>query len=106
VKPLFQGFTPASAQLCSSAVIRETMAKVKLGSKEFDADSCEIDASECKVTDADCAAFGMRMKGGEFAKLTAVNLVSFFWFCFRFGYFSALNLYRTTTKLETPALVL
>ena len=82
------------------------MAKVKLGSKEFDADSREIRAGGCQVTDADCAAFGMRMKGGEFATLTGVNLVSFFWFCFGFGSFSALNLYRTTTKLETPALVL
>jgi hypothetical protein len=106
VKPLFQGFTHASAQLCSSAVIRETMAKVKLGSREFDADSRVIYARGCHVTDADCAAFGMRMKGGEFATLTTVHLVSFFWFCFRLRYFSALNLYRTATKLETPALVL
>jgi hypothetical protein len=102
VKPLFQGF----ALLCSSAVIRETMAKVKLGSKEFDADCRQIDARGCQVTDADCAAFGMRMKGGEFATLWTVILVSFFWFCFRLRYFSALNLCSTKTKLETPALVL
>ena len=56
------------------------MAKVKLGSREFDADSREINARFCQVTDAECAAFGMRMKGGEFATLTAVNLVSFFGF--------------------------
>ena len=56
------------------------MAKVKLGSREFDADSREIHAGKCQVTDAECAAFGMRMKGGEFATLTAVNLVSFFGF--------------------------
>ena len=56
------------------------MAKVKLGSREFDADSREIHAGECQVTDAECAAFGMRMKGGEFATLTKVNLVSFFGF--------------------------
>ncbi len=56
------------------------MAKVKLGSKEFDADSGWIFAGGCQVTDADCAAFGMRMKGGQFALLTTVNLVSFFGF--------------------------
>ena len=56
------------------------MAKVKLGRKEFDADSREIGAYDCQVTDAECAAFGMRMKGGEFATLTEVNLVSFFGF--------------------------
>ena len=56
------------------------MAKVKLGFQEFDADSREIFASFCQVTDAECAAFGMRMKGGEFATLTHVFLVSFFGF--------------------------
>ena len=56
------------------------MAKVKLGSREFDADSRVIKADGCQVTDAECAAFGMRMKGGEFATLTIVNLVSFFGF--------------------------
>ena len=56
------------------------MAKVKLGSREFDADSREINAGGCQVTDAECAAFGMRMKGGEFATLTEVYLVSFFGF--------------------------
>ena len=56
------------------------MAKVKLGSREFDADSPMIHADFCQVTGADCAAFGMRMKGGEFATLTTVWLVSFFGF--------------------------
>ena len=52
------------------------MAKVKLGGKEFDADCQEIDANSCGVTDAECVAFGMRMKGGEFKRLTKVYLVS------------------------------
>ena len=56
------------------------MAKVKLGSREIDADSRLIHANGCQVTDAECAAFGMRMKGGEFATLTHVFLVSFFGF--------------------------
>ena len=56
------------------------MAKVKLGSRGFDADSRVINAHGCQVTDAECAAFGMRMKGGEFATLTTVWLVSFFGF--------------------------
>ncbi len=65
------------------------MATVKLGRKEFDADSRSIDADGCQVTDADCAAFGMRMKGGEFATLTTVNLVSFF-----FGFVFVLDISR------------
>ena len=54
------------------------MAKVKLGSKEFDVDSEEIDASSCGVSDADCAAFAARMKTGEISRVKTLNLVSCF----------------------------
>ena len=54
------------------------MAKVKLGSREFDADCEEIEASMCGVSDEECVALGARMKGGEFQRVTAVKLVSFF----------------------------
>ena len=70
------------------------MAKVKLGSKEFDVDCEEIVAGSCRVSDEECVALGARMAGGEFQRVKEVHLVSFFLFCF----FLALNLYRTTTK--------
>ena len=54
------------------------MAKVKLGSKEFDVDSEVIDASGCGVSDADCAAFAARMKTGEISRVKTLNLVSCF----------------------------
>jgi hypothetical protein len=41
------------------------MAKVKLGSEEFDVDSEDIDARECGVTAADCVALAAYMKSGE-----------------------------------------
>ena len=63
------------------------MAKVKLGSKEFDVDSEEIDASGCGVSDADCVAFAARMTTGEISRVKELLLVSFF-FC---GCVSVLN---------------
>ncbi len=54
------------------------MAKVKLGSKEFDVDSEEIAASDCGVSDADCAAFAARMKTGEISRVKELDLVSCF----------------------------
>ena len=54
------------------------MAKVKLGSKEFDVDSEEIAASGCGVSDADCAAFAARMKTGEISRVKKLDLVSCF----------------------------
>ena len=53
------------------------MAKVKLGSREFDVDSKEIYASDCGVTDADCAALASRMASGEISRLKTLYLVSF-----------------------------
>ena len=77
----------------------------KLGWKEFDANCEVVDAALCGVTDAECAAFGARIKRGEFKALTEIDLVRLFSFIW-FRDVSALNLYRTTTKLETQALVL
>ena len=54
------------------------MAKVKLGSREFDVDCEEIEANECGVSDEECVALGARMKGGEFQRVMTVDLVSFF----------------------------
>ena len=54
------------------------MAKVKLGSKEFDVDCDVIWASESGVSDEECVALGARMKGGEFQRVKTVELVSFF----------------------------
>ena len=51
------------------------MAKVKLGSKEFDVDSEEINARWCGVTDADCVALAARMKSGEMHRLKKLWLV-------------------------------
>ena len=54
------------------------MARVKLGSKEFDVDSEKIDAGGCGVSDADCAAFAARMKTGEISRVKTLILVSCF----------------------------
>ncbi len=51
------------------------MAKVKLGSKEFDVDSEEIKAIYCRVSDADCVAFAARMKTGEISRVKTLSLV-------------------------------
>ena len=62
------------------------MAKVRLGSKEFDVDSLVIDAKFCGVTDSDCVAFAARMKRGEISRLKKLWLVGVFYllsaFCF------------------------
>jgi hypothetical protein len=55
------------------------MAKVKLGSREFDADCEEIAVPwHCgTISDAECVALGARMKVGEFQRLRIMQLVSF-----------------------------
>ena len=61
------------------------MAKVKLGSKEFDVDSEKIDARDCGVSVADCAEFARRMKTGEISRVKTLNLVScFVLFCWNY----------------------
>ena len=57
-----------------------SMAKVKLGTRYFSADSEEIDASESQVTAADCVAFCARLSTGEFKRLRDLDLVSAFLF--------------------------
>ena len=54
------------------------MAKVKLGSKEFDVDSEEINAVRLGVTAADCVALAPRMKSGEMRRLKKLWLVRLF----------------------------
>ena len=51
------------------------MAKVKLGTREFDVDSEGIDARNCGVSDADCAELAARMKTGEISRVNILNLV-------------------------------
>jgi hypothetical protein len=57
------------------------MAKVKLGSKEFDVDCEEIvvpwPGDGGRISDAQCVALGARMSGGEFQRLKIMRLVSF-----------------------------
>jgi hypothetical protein len=60
------------------------MAKVKLGTKYFSADSEEIDASSSQVTVADCVAFCARLRDGDFKRLRVLRLVSVFVFFFCF----------------------
>ena len=54
------------------------MAKVKLGSREFDVDSEEIDAGGCDVTVADCVALAAAMKSGKIRRLKKLDLVRLF----------------------------
>ena len=54
------------------------MAKVKLGSKEFDVDSEDIVADGWGVTVADCVALAARMKSGEMRGLKRLHLVRLF----------------------------
>ena len=51
------------------------MAKVKLGTKEFDVGSEEIDARNCGVSAADCAELAARMKAGEISRVKKLDLV-------------------------------
>ena len=51
------------------------MAKVKLGTKEFDVGSEVIDARFCEVSAADCAALAARMKTGEISSVEKLDLV-------------------------------
>ena len=65
-----------------AAAFTYSMAKVKLGMKEFDVDIEEILAYKCGVTDADCAALASRMASGEISRLKILYLVSFIFFIF------------------------
>ena len=61
------------------------MAKVKLGSKEFDVDSEEIYIPDsCGITAADCVALAARMKSGEMRRLKKLQLVRLFSVLFHF----------------------
>ena len=51
------------------------MAKVKLGTKEFDVGSEVIDARNCGVSEADCIELAARMKTGEISGMKKLNLV-------------------------------
>ena len=51
------------------------MAKVKLGTKEFNVGSEEIYASGCGVSAADCAELVARMKTGEISRVKELKLV-------------------------------
>ena len=51
------------------------MAKVKLGTEEFDVGSEEIDARNCGVSAADCAELAARLKTGEISRVKTLKLV-------------------------------
>ena len=51
------------------------MAKVKLGTNEFDVGSEEIDATNCGVSAADCAELAARMKTGEISRVKTLIIV-------------------------------
>ena len=51
------------------------MAKVKLGTKEFDVSSEEIAATSSGVSDADCIELAARMKTGEISRVKKLSLV-------------------------------
>jgi hypothetical protein len=51
------------------------MAKVKLGTNEFDVGSEVIDASGCGVSAADCVELAARMKLGEISRVETLYLV-------------------------------
>ena len=51
------------------------LAKVKLGTKEFDVGSWEIDAKNCGVSAADCAELAARLKTGEISRVKTLKLV-------------------------------
>ena len=61
--------------------VRTSMAKVKLGSKEFDVNAEEIYANSCGVSAADLALFAARVKTGEISIVKMLYLVIFFRFC-------------------------
>ena len=51
------------------------MAKVKLGTREFDVSSESIYACGIGVSDADCIELAARMKTGEISRVQTLNLV-------------------------------
>jgi hypothetical protein len=71
----------------AAVIATYSMARVKLGTREFDVNREEINAWSCGVTAADCAALGARMQSGEVSRVKNLNLVSFiigFVFCAMF----------------------
>jgi hypothetical protein len=85
------------------------MAKVKLGSREFDIDSELIYAHNCEVTDADCAALAARLKSGEIRRVKKLWLVRFlsvlfpFSSIFRISTSDIESFYRATIPSATTA---
>ena len=67
------------------------MAKVKLGSSEFDVDSEEIYANFCGVTVADCVALAAAMKSGKIRRLKKLYLVRLFPVLFVFCFISSIS---------------
>lgn len=70
-----------------------SMAKVKLGRKEFHVDCEEIDAGSCGISAADCAALGACMRSGGFNRVKIMILVRFE----RVGFFYFFALFVLTT---------
>jgi hypothetical protein len=71
----------------AAVIATYSMAKVKLGTREFDVNREEINAWSCGVTATDCAVLGARMQSGEVSRVKNLNLVSFiigFVFCAMF----------------------
>ena len=66
------------------------MAKVKLGSREFDVDSEDMVAQYCGVTVADCVALAAAMKSGKIRRLKKLNLVRLFPVLFVFCFMSSI----------------
>ena len=75
-QPVFRRFYSDSLLALVAAAC--SMAKVKLGRKEFDIDSEKIDASSCGVPAADLALFAARVKTGEISRVKTLSLVIFF----------------------------
>ncbi len=55
-----------------------SMAKVRLGSKEFDVNVEKIDANRCDVSAVDLALFAARLKMGEISRVKTLSLVIYF----------------------------
>ena len=66
------------------------MAKVKLGSREFDVDSEEIVANYSGVTVADLVALAAAMKSGKMRRLKKLDLVRLFPVLFVFCFISSI----------------
>ncbi len=58
-----------------AAAFAYSMAKVKLGTREFDVSSETIEAMWAGVSDADCIELAARMKTGEISRVKTLHLV-------------------------------